>query len=165
MSFFVRSNGVALIPNSRAAAIAIEQLPKNVHLKVDPKQPRNEKFHRLAWAFFQLVADALRDGPAPGRWSAEDVKDDLLIATGFCKTRPMSKRERERNNVPSETIAYVSKPASISYASMDNAEFGDFMEASFSYVFNELAPWIRDSDHWSEIQTIVGHCSDPEPEQ
>lgn len=150
MAFFVTSNGRALYPGSKAGAMAIEALPCGVPLKVDPKQPRNGKAHRLFWAFATYVADALNDGPTAREWSAEDVATHLKLATGHVRTMKLARKDRDRLGVE-----YAAIPESISFARMDQAAFGKFMDASFAYVANDLAPWIRDCEHWPEIAQIL----------
>lgn len=150
MSFFVSNDGKCLRPTSKASALALEKLAKGIPLKVDPKQPRNGKAHRLLWAFATYVADALTDGPTARDWSAEDVVTHLKLATGHVETVRLSKRDRERLGVE-----FAALPASISFASMDNAAFSDFMDRSFTYVRDDLCRWIEDSDHWPEIAAIL----------
>lgn len=163
-ALFVKSTGTALLPDSKAAQIALaEFLPRGVPLKIEPRQPRNLQFHKLAWAFFTYVASALNDGPAGARWTPDDVKDDLLVATGHAKVRPMSRTERERNNVPAGAAAVVAVPKSISFSSMDQDQFGRFMEAAFIYVRDDLCRWIEGSPHWEQIGAILAACHMAEP--
>ncbi len=152
-TLFVQSTGSALVPVSRAAQIALGSLPRGVPLKVEPKQPRNGKFHRMAWAFFTYVAEALNDGPAGAHWTPEDVKNDLLVATGHAKMRPLSGGERRRLNAPAGSVVAV--PKSISFSAMDQAEFSAFMEAAMLYVRDDLCRWIEGSPHWDEIGAIL----------
>jgi len=86
--FFVRRIENVLIPTSKAGQLAIEKLKFGTLYKIEPKQPRNSKQHRLFWAFLSYVADALNDGPTGATWTAENVKDDLLVATGRTRNRP-----------------------------------------------------------------------------
>ena len=155
MSFFVRNTGRSLVPYSKAAQMALDGLPKGVPLRIDPKQPRNAKFHRLAWAFYTYVADALNDGPAGALWSPESVKDDLLVATGRCTVRPMTRAERGRLGVPDGVQAVIARPGSIKFSRMDEAEFGAFMADAMAYVAGDLCRWIEGSDHWQEIRQIL----------
>jgi hypothetical protein len=46
-------------------------------------------------------------------------------------------------------------PSSISFAAMDGQAFSAFMERAFAYVRDDLAPWIAESEHWPEIETIL----------
>jgi hypothetical protein len=153
--FFVRKQGSALVPTSRAGQIAIDKLKAGVQYRVTPAQPRNTAQHRLFWAFVTYVSDALNSGPAGAHWDAEDVKDDLLVACGFTNDRPMSRLERERHSVPDGAVAIVSRPKSIAFHKMSQDEFGKFMEAAFLYVRDELAPWIVNSPDWPHIETIL----------
>lgn len=151
MTFFVTCNGKALIPNSKAAQIELDRLPRGIPLSVDPKQRRNGKFHRLAFAFFTYVADALSNGPTAKEWTAEDVLTHIKLATGHVETVRLSTRDRERLGVD-----FAALPKSISFSAMDEDEFGRFMERAFDYVRCDLCRWISDSEHWPEIMQIMG---------
>lgn len=153
--FFVRRIENVLVPTSKAGELAIEKLKFGALYKVEPKQPRNPKQHRLFWAFATYVAEALNDGPAGADWSAEDVKDDLLVATGRTRDRKMTRIERMRHNVPADAVAIVSRPVSISFAKMEGEAFSTFMDDAMAYVRDHLAPWIEASDHWPEIEKIL----------
>lgn len=148
--FFVKSDGTALYPTCRAAAIEMERLAKGVPLKVGPKQPRNGKQHRLFFAFASLVADCINDGPVGGEWDQDRVVNLLKLATGHCETIRLSRKDRERLGVD-----FAAVPKSISFAAMDGQEFGAFMNAAFAHVRDELCPWISDSDHWEDVETIL----------
>lgn len=153
--FFVRREGYALVPTSKAGRIAIEKMKYGGLYKIEPKQPRNGDQHRLFWAFLTYVADALNDGPTSAEWTADDVKEDLLVATGRTRDRKMTRIERMRRNVPEDAVAIVSRPVSISFVSMSGDEFSAFMDDAMAYVRDHLAPWIIASDHWPEIEKIL----------
>lgn len=150
MSVFLRSTGQALVPSSKAAALALEALPRGVALKVDVSQPRNGKQHRLFWAFATYVADALNDGPTASQWTPDDVVTHLKLATGHVETVKLSRRDAERLGVE-----FAALPKSISFAKMDGDEFSRFMDAAFTYVRDHLCKWIEDSPHWSDITLIL----------
>lgn len=153
--FFVRRIENVLVPTSKAGQLAIDKLKFGALYKIEPKQPRNSKQHRLFWAFVTYVAEALNDGPAGAIWTAENVKDDLLVATGRTRNRPMTRVERARHNVPDGAVAVVARPVSISFVSMSGDEFSAFMDDAMAYVRDHLAPWIEASDHWPEIEKIL----------
>lgn len=153
--FFVRRIENVLVPTSKAGQLAIDKLKFGALYKIEPKQPRNSKQHRLFWAFLTYVADALNDGPAGAIWTAENVKDDLLVATGRTRNRNMTRAERIRHNIPDGAVAIVSRPVSISFVSMSGDEFSAFMDDAMAYVRDHLAPWIEASDHWPEIEKIL----------
>lgn len=149
---FCRCDGAALIPQSKAALIVMEGLPRGAALKVEVTQPRNSKRHRLFWAFATYVAKALNDGPAPSlkAWTAEDVVDMLKLATGHVELCALPPKEAKRFGTP-----LVARPKSISFANMDGDAFSKFMIAAFTYVRDVLCPWIEASEHSSEINTIL----------
>ena len=153
--FFVRRIENVLVPTSKAGQLAIEKLKFGALYKIEPKQPRNSKQHRLFWAFVTYVAEALNDGPAGAIWTAENVKNDLLVATGRTRNRPMTRVERARHNVSDGAVAVVARPVSISFVSMSGDEFSAFMDDAMAYVRDHLAPWIEASDHWPEIEKIL----------
>lgn len=151
-TIFCKCDGAALIPQSRAALVELFNLPREVSLKVVVTRPRNIKQHRLFFAFVTYVAEALNDGPAPSilPWTQERVVELLKLATGHVELAPLPPKDAKRLGVD-----LVARPKSISFASMDGAEFSKFMEAAFVYVRDELCHWIEDSPHWAEIQTIL----------
>ena len=83
-TIFCKSDGAALIPQSKAALIALFNLPRETSLKVVVTKPRNIKAHRLFFAFATYVAEALNDGPAPALqpWTPEKVVELMKLATG-----------------------------------------------------------------------------------
>lgn len=153
--FFVRRIENVLVPTSKAGQLAIDKLKFGALYKIEPKQPRNSKQHRLFWAFVTYVAEALNDGPAGAIWTAENVKDDLLVATGRTRNRPMTRVERARHNVPDGAVAVVARPVSISFVSMSGDEFSAFMADAMAYIRDHLVPWIEGSEHWPEIEKIL----------
>lgn len=151
-TIFCRCDGAALVPQSKAALIALSDLPRGVALKVEVTRPRNIKQHRMFWAFATYVAEALNDGPAPSLmpWDAERVVELLKLATGHVEIAALPPKDAKRLGV-----THVARPKSISFAAMDGAAFGKFMEAAFVYVRDDLCRWIEDSPHWADIQTIL----------
>lgn len=151
-TIFCKSDGAALIPQSRAALVELFNLPREVSLKVVVTRPRNIKQHRMFWAFATYVAEALNDGPAPSLmpWDAERVVEFLKLATGHVEIAALPPKDAKRLGV-----THVARPKSISFAAMDGAAFGKFMDAAFVYVRDDLCRWIEDSPHWADIQTIL----------
>ena len=154
-AFFVHRFDHMLVPSSKAGQLAIEKLKFGALYKIEPTRPRNGKQHRLFWAFLTYVAKALNDGPTSAEWTAENIKDDLLVATGRTRNRNMTRSERARHNIPEGAIAIVARPVSISFASMDGDEFSAFMDDAMTYIRDHLVPWIEASDHWPEIEKIL----------
>lgn len=147
---FVQSDGRALWPLSKASALALDDLPKGVPLRVEPSQPRNVKQHRLFWAFATYVAAALNDGPTALAWDAERVVMHLKLATGHVELAKLAPKDAKRLG-----IDHVALPKSISFAAMDGTEFSRFMDQAFIHVRDQMAPWIMQSPNWREIKTIL----------
>lgn len=151
-TIFCKSDGAALIPQSKAALIALFNLPRETSLKVVVTKPRNIKAHRLFFAFATYVAEALNDGPAPALqpWTPEKVVELMKLATGNVELAALPPKDAKRLGV-----THVALPKSISFASMDGIEFTKFMEAAFVYVRDDLCRWIEGSPHWADIQAIL----------
>ena len=153
--FFIRRDGNVLVPTSKAGQLAIEKLKFGTLYKIEPKQPRNIDQNRMFWAFMTYVAEALNDGPTSVEWTADNIKEDLLVATGRTRNRLMTRTERLRHDVPEDAIAIIARPVSISFVSMSGDEFSAFMDDAMAYVRDHLVPWIEGSDHWPEIEKIL----------
>lgn len=149
-TMFLRSDGRYLVPTSKAAALALEKLPRGIPLRVEATEPRNLKQHRLFWAFATYVAHSLNDGPTAKEWTSDDVVTHLKLATGHVETVKLARRDAERLGVE-----YAALPKSISFAKMDGDEFSRFMESAFVYVRDDLCKWIEDSPHWQDIAAIL----------
>lgn len=151
MLWMRREGEYRLAAASRADALNLARMKKFVRLRVEVKEPRSGKFHRLIWQTFTLVAEALNAGPSTrSDWTAEDVADLAKLATGRGRVLPAPPR------VPAPTIFI---PASISYAAMDQAEFDAFARAFFDYI-EDLAPWLQASPQWAEIQAILSEVEE-----
>ena len=153
--FFIQRKGNVLVPTSKAGQLAIEKLKFGKLYKIEPKQPRNLDQNRMFWAFMTYVAEALNDGPTSAEWTADNIKEDLLVATGRARIRSMTRTERLRNDVPEDAMAIIARPVSISFASMSGDEFSTFMDDAMAYVRDHLVPWIEGSDHWPEIEKTL----------
>lgn len=147
-TMWMRRRGETLVPNSKAAALEVAKLPADVPLRVEAVRTRSGSHHRLVWALFSLVADALNSGPAPTpkEWTAEDVALWVKVATGH--VTPAVIRGQK-----------VLVPASIAYDAMDQAAFSRFSQAAFHYIATELCPWIKGSPHWPEVAEILARSS------
>lgn len=139
---YMRRKGQTLIPASAAEACQIERLPVGKPLRVQVAVPRGSKFHRLTWAFFNLVAEALNAGPSAAPWRAFDVKAHLLVATGHCREIKAGGR-----------VGFV--PISTAFEAMTQDEYGKWFDAALLYVRDHLCRWIQDSDEWPEIVKIM----------
>lgn len=144
ISLYIQRRGHTLIPASGPEALDLEKLPEGRLLRCDVVQPRprNGGFHRLSWALFGQIAEALNHGPHTAPWTAEDVKDNLLVATGHC--REVTVRGKT-GFVPKHT----------NFGAMDQQEYGRFVDAAMIYVRDDLCRWIEDAPNWPDIAEIL----------
>lgn len=143
---WLQRRGQFFHPASAREASQVESVPEGVALRAEIKRPRNGKHHRLIWALFTSVADALNDGPVPtpAPWTPEKVAELCKLATGHADKRLATARECAANGVPKGS--YVVIPASISYAAMDETAFARFAQAAVDWIAADLCPWWRASE-------------------
>lgn len=152
-TFYARRKGDVLVPQSAAARLEFDRLPFDAPLRCEVTQPRNGKFHRLAWALAALLADAINQGPgATMAVGAEDVMRMFKIATGHVDLVRLTPRDAARLKV-----THVALPRSISFAAMDEEAFGRFMAAAFAYVADDMAGWLSESPTWPQIEELLRH--------
>ena len=145
--------GMALVPATKAAEKVLLGIKFGVELGVDAAERRNRKFHRLYWGMCQYIADALNAGPTSRDWDQESVSDALKIGTGHATVRALTPAMQRHYGAP---VALV--PASISFAKMDEAQFGRFVEAAVAYVIAEFGPWVQEHEDWRHVREIVAHA-------
>ena len=146
----LRKQGNAFVPFTRGGALEADKIKGGAEVIADLRQPRNGKFHRLYWQFCTFVAEALNEGPGNILWTQEMVSDRLKIATGRAEVIDLPRSMHAFYGV--EKFA---KPQSISFAKMDETEFGNFVEASMAYILNEFGPWVQDHPDWANVREIL----------
>lgn len=117
-TFWAIRSGDTLKPDGVESAVAFSKLPFGKPVKVEAKQPRNGRFHRLYWVMCQRIADAIGA-------EAENVSDTLKIATGHCRI------------VNTKKFGVIRLPDSISFAAMDETAFREFFERCVQTIYNE----------------------------
>ena len=154
---FVRKGNV-LAPANRAAQIEIDRVPQGAVCVGKWTRPRNGKFHRLAWQVFTLVSRALNAGPGAKTWRSVDVKDTLLLATGRGERIDLPPRVQlhyaQKWGLPDGAIVVGLRPASISYARMDQDTFAAFYKDAMTYLTTTFGDWLHDSDELQELRRI-----------
>ena len=145
--------GNALVPSTKAAERTLDGIKPGAVLGVDAAERRNGKFHRLYWAMCQLIADALNAGPSGREWDQEAVSDALKIGTGHAKVVALTPAMQRHYGVPAALV-----PASVSFAKMDETQFGRFVEGAVAYVIAEFGPWVQDHPDWRQVREIVAHA-------
>lgn len=141
---------------NRHSAVLVSQLPENTPLVGDLRRRRNGRFHRLIFAIFGHVADALNAGPLGGEWTADSVLDNVKLATGRAVSRPATTRERSQYAMPAGSMVLI--PASVSFAAMGEAEFGSFAHEAVDYIAGELCPYLRAAPQWGQIVELLRHA-------
>ncbi len=154
----VKREGMMLIPADRAAEIVFDKLPAGRSVMAELWRPRSIEQHRLAFAFFTLLAEALNNGPGREQWTQDMVRRRLAVVTGHADLIPLpDKLARQWGS----RLAVV--PRSMSFSSMDADEFSRFLNDALDYVRDELAPWLVGTPQWGELAMLVG-ASAPEKE-
>lgn len=131
--FWAVRKGDALYPAEAESAVVFSRLPLGKALKIDAKQQRNGNHHRLFWVFCTRIANALGI-------EAEAVSDHLKVETGHCYTIKTRK-------------GWVKYPKSISYAKMDQTEFGNFFDRCIVLVCEEWG--MQRADVLDAVKDIV----------
>ena len=101
-------------------------------------RPRNPKHHAMAFALFKLIFDAQDRYP-----TLKHLVDVIKIGVGHYDVREIAGRE-------------VIELRSISYAAMDQHEFGLWWMAVVELVAREILPGIEGTDLEREIEAITG---------
>lgn len=154
LEVIIRREGQRLAPASRIDAEMIEELPAGADIAARLWRPRSLQQHRLAFALFGLLAEALNEGPGHEFWTQDSVRRRLLIATGHADVLPLPDRLAKQWG---SRLAVV--PRSMAFGAMDADEFRRFLDAAMDYVRTTLAPWIEDAPQWEEIRKIVEGAS------
>jgi hypothetical protein len=103
---FLKKNG-ALYPSDVFAQEFFDRLKDGAEILLSVRKPRSVKNHRLLFALLRITVENT------DKWADEEVLlDDLKLATGLFQTR-----------VSALTGMPYPVPASISFASMDQARF------------------------------------------
>lgn len=148
--FMVIKDGSGLFPASKAAEIEITKLPPETRLRCSVAKPRSGRQHGMAFALFTYLADALKDGPGPDYWEQDRVRRLLLVVTGYADLIPLSDKAAKQWG---SRVAVM--PRSMRFDAMSADEFTCFLNDAMAYVREQLAPWIRESEHWPQISEIV----------
>jgi len=151
--FALTKKGLGFFPATKAAQIEALKMPDGDGLFGDIARRRNLKFHRLYFALCTYVSEALNNGPGEIEWTQEMVSDRLKLATGRAEIVPIPSSLQRHYGV-----THALKPVSISFAKMDETEFGRFVEVAIAYVLSEFGAWVQDHPDWHHVQDIVLHA-------
>ena len=122
----IKENG-GIIPATQLTG-EYDKIPNGTYLTVTAVQPRNARFLRKFWAFMDLVMDNQEHYK-----NHDELKEDLAIATGHCKTWWSPMRDE-----------FVTEAKSISFSKMTEDEFTTFYEDIVRLVNEKIAPGLGD---------------------
>lgn len=111
--------GNTLVPADIESGAVLARIPIGKPIRIHATKERNGAHHRLYWVMCQRI------GAAIGQ-DADVVSDVLKIATGHCTT------------VKTKTHGWMRLPRSISWAQMDQTEFGKFYDRCIVVICEEF---------------------------
>lgn len=124
---YVIRRGNVLAPEMRVDADLIQRLPAGQRVKVTVTEGRSPAKLRLYWSYLGRVVKACECAPSP-----EALHDVIKLHTGFV--------------VPVVVKGFtVAVPKSISFASMSESEFDDFLRTAEKWVIETYGVSIADA--------------------
>ena len=133
-----------LRPTDEAGESVLRKVGLGEVVAVDVKRPRNVRFHRKLFAMLHVIL-ANQDHYK----SLDDMLDVCKLRTGHCKT--LQTRQGE-----------VRIPKSISFAAMDDVEFGDFYDRACAWVVQEVIPGLERKHLDEEVAERLREFGRPE---
>jgi hypothetical protein len=134
-----------LRPIDEAGEDALRKIKNGAVLKVEVKQPRNIRAHRLFWGLMSLVWQQLDENEYP---TVEDLAARVKIATGH----------RTRIELGDGTVGFI--PKSIAFHQMDETAFRDFLDRSIHLVVTKILPGVTDAEIRHELEVMTGLQAD-----
>lgn len=128
MRLLVQNTALGLVPLYDDGFDEKRKLKVGQVYQADIKVVRNINFHRKMWAMLNTAWALLPEKTQNGFRSFEGFRSYLLVAAGFYDTY-FSPRLKE----------FVEVPKSMSFASMDDAEFSDCYEAIKNVIWSILS--------------------------
>lgn len=128
MKLLLQNTALGLVPLYDSDLDEKRKLKVGQVYQADIKVVRNINFHRKMWAMLNTAWALLPEKTQNGFRSFEGFRAYLLVAAGFYDTY-FSPRLKE----------FVEVPKSMSFASMDEAEFSDCYEAIKNVIWNILS--------------------------
>lgn len=124
---YVQRRGNHLVPEMQADADLIQRLPVGQRVKVTVTEGRSPAKLRLYWSYLGRVVKACNCAPSP-----ESLHDVVKLHTGF--VTPVM--------VKGFTVAV---PKSISFSSMSESEFDDFLRTAEKWLVETYGVSIADA--------------------
>lgn len=125
--FYVQRRGNHLVPEMAMDSDLIERLPIGQRIKITVSEGRSPAKLRLYWAYLGRLVKACHCAPSP-----EALHDVVKLHTGF--VTPVM--------VKGFTVAV---PKSISFSSMSESEFDDFLRTAEKWIIETYGISIKDA--------------------
>lgn len=139
---WMKKQGDFLVPTDVESRKLLGSIQENVMVLVNARTPRNPNQHRLIWHLARLIFDNTERFD-----SAEHVMEQIKIGTGYT-TRTLLV-------IPGVGEVWQIRGISISYESMPQQEFAEWLEVVLDYVAAELIPGIERSEIVKHIQELM----------
>ena len=141
--------------------------PGNI-IECDVVRPRSQQHHRLFFALLKIVSDNHPDGA-----SVDMLLDIIKLGVGHTTLVKLPQRVLGRiiaqlmpwlkQFIPSSYLditlrgdVYYAVPKSISFAAMDEDEFGEFFNKAVDYIIAEILPGIDKDALTREVYDMAG---------
>lgn len=142
-ALFIHSLG-ALRPADDAGRELLAKLGNGEVVKAAIKRPRNGKFHRLFWALMVKVHENLSDEQRARYPTPEILVAWFKIATGHCDAFAVEGRG----------MVYI--PKSISFAKMDDLEFGKLFDRCADLIAKNFIHGVSAAEWKREVAEMIG---------
>lgn len=129
---------------------ALRDMPEDVRLRVKLDTDRNGKFSALYHVMLGMVVDAINRGPA--QTTIDNLKKWVKIQRGWYSVIPLP-------NPTGEGVEHAIEYKSTTFNKMGEREFHEFAVDTCEMIATDLAPWIKESPEWPEIQAIVAQIA------
>lgn len=118
-------------------------------IEVTFKKPRSQQHHKLFFALLSLVHENLPERAVTQFPTVENLLDALKLETGYYETRFMMDGRVYR------------RPASISFASMDQTAFAEFYDRASKALVGHFFPGTP-VEQWQQEAAQMAGCALPE---
>ena len=142
---YFRRTLAGLIAADDATADALRKVKQGAVVRGEIVQPRNIQFHRRFFGMLNVVWQACGDWP-----TIENLLTELKYRVGHVDEQRIIDRES------GEVLATITTPRSISFASMDDAEFHAFFDRCVNVICTEMIPGLDDAVLREEVLRAGG---------
>lgn len=115
------------------------------------RQPRNVRHHRKYFALLNIIHENQEQYA-----TVKGLLDAIKIGIGHCDYIPFRvSQELLMRLIERGGMVYLPIPRSISFHSMDQAEFEDVYEKSIQYILSDIVPGLNRADLEREVLAIA----------